>query len=85
MTSCRTTMVSEPLDAWLRLSKTSQPNTRTMIKCSRRTRNAILPDLPTAPNSSSEPAPSSEAVQALYSLNRLEVGNSYSMASIRLI
>ncbi len=54
------------LDAWLRPSKSSQPNTRTVTKYSRRkTRTAIMPQpADRAKSQLRDPAPSSEAVQA---------------------
>ena len=67
-------MISASLDAWLRPSRTSQPNTRTMIRYSRRTdtNRDLAPTRGQAKPQVTAPEASSEAVQAVHA--RVENG-----------
>src|SRR2546422_228086 len=60
-------MISESLEAWLRPSRTSQPNTRTMIKYKRRTdtNRDLAPTRRPRQTAAHRPASSFDAVQAM--------------------
>ena len=67
ITSCRSTRISASLDACLRPSRNSEPDTRTMIKYSRRTdtNRDLAPTHRQRRIAAHQPASSSEAVQGI--------------------